>query len=67
MNKDVRQLIRELDAQHFEVRPTRKGHYLVAKGGTVVAGLPGTPSDWRSLRNSLAALRRAGFVHTKFA
>ena len=67
MNKDVAKLIRELNRQDFEVRTTRRGHHLITKNGVVVAGLPGTPSDWRSLRNSLADLRRAGFIHTKFA
>lgn len=67
MKKDTRALIKALQAQGFEVRTTRRGHHLVTKAGLVVASIAGTPSDYRSIRNSLAALRRAGFTHTKFA
>lgn len=65
--KEIRHLTRELTRQGFEVRTTRRGHHLVSKNGVVVAGVPGTPSDWRSLKNARADLRRAGFVSTKFA
>src|SRR5690348_5523052 len=62
MRKDVRRLVRDLVDQGFAVRRTRSGHVQVLRGGVVVAVLPGTPSDWRSLRNAVARLRRAGFV-----
>ncbi len=60
--KDLKTLLRALDDQGFSVRRSGKGHLLVQRGGRTVATLAGTPSDWRSHRNSLAALRRAGFV-----
>lgn len=61
MTKDCRAVVRKLVAQGFEVRTTKKGHISVRKDGTVVAVLAGTPSDWRSHRNGLSQLRRAGF------
>ncbi|CAI9413168.1 hypothetical protein [Nocardioides sp. T2.26MG-1] len=59
--KDIRKLCKELKNQGFHVRATRRGHFLVEREGVVVAGLAGTPSDHRSIKNSLAQLRRAGF------
>lgn len=67
MKKDIRCLIKALQQQGFEIRTTKRGHHLISKDGVIVASLAGTPSDYRSIRNSLAALRRAGFTHTKFA
>ena len=40
-------------------RVTAKGHITVTRDGRVVAVFSGTPSDWRSMRNALARLRRA--------
>lgn len=62
MNKETRQLVRDLTRQGFATRTTSKGHITVKRRGITVAVLAGTPSDWRSARNSLAQLRRAGFV-----
>lgn len=59
--KDLRVLTKELHEQGFEVGRTRKGHVRVQKDGVTVAIMSGTPSDWRSWHNGLAALRRAGF------
>lgn len=67
MKKEIKVLIKDLTRQGFEVRLTRRGHHMVSKDGGAITTFPGTPSDWRSLRNSLAALRRAGFIATKFA
>ena len=49
MTKDIRKLCKELRAQGFEVRTTRRGHLLVRRDGVVVAGIAGTPSDHRSV------------------
>ncbi|TWE07390.1 hypothetical protein [Rudaeicoccus suwonensis] len=65
--KEIRELITDLHGQGFAVRRTRRGHFQVTKNGQVVAVIAGTPSDYRSSRNGLAALRRAGYCHTKFA
>lgn len=61
MDKDLRKIVKALEAQGFEVVTTAKGHLMVSRDGEVVAVLAGTASDWRSLRNGLAPLRRAGF------
>jgi biotin operon repressor len=61
--KDIRKLCKELKNQGFNVRATRRGHLLVEREGVVVAGLAGTPSDHRSIKNSIAQLRRAGFEY----
>lgn len=61
--KDIRKLRKELTNQGFNVRTTRRGHLLVEREGVVVAGLAGTPSDHRSIKNSIAQLRRAGFEY----
>lgn len=62
MHKDMRKLVKELTRQGFDVRPTSRGHLSVRSNGVQVAVLPGTPSDWRSTRNDLARLRRAGYT-----
>ena len=61
MNKDLRKVVKALEAQGFEVTVTSKGHLMVTRDGAVIAVLAGTASDWRSLRNGLAPLKRAGF------
>lgn len=62
MKKDLRTLSRALTSQGFTTRMSSKGHLVVSRSGHTVAVLAGTPSDCRSMRNSLADLRRAGFV-----
>ncbi|MCI1748561.1 MAG: hypothetical protein LKI24_11000 [Acidipropionibacterium sp.] len=60
--KDINQLIRTLNhCDGVTVRRTRR-HYRVYREGLLIAGLPTTPSDWRSLRNARAQLRRAGLA-----
>ena len=61
MDKDLRKLLKELEAQGFEVRISRNGHPQVYRDGVWVATFSGTPSDRRGFRNSLAACKRAGF------
>lgn len=61
MDKDLRKIVKALEAQGFEVTVTRRGHVIVTRDGEVISTFSGTASDWRSIRNSLAPLRRAGF------
>jgi len=62
VNKDLRKLIKELEAQGFTVEVGKKNpHPVVRKNGVRVATLASTPSDARSWKNGIAALRRAGF------
>ncbi|MFE6272207.1 hypothetical protein ACFVQ9_25840 [Streptomyces goshikiensis] len=60
-SKEVKQLIKAIEKQGFNTRPTKNGHYQVHKGTTFVTVIPGTPSDPRSLKNCLAYLKKAGF------
>lgn len=60
--KDIRTLIKDLEAQGFEIRRTTKGHHRVYRDGQPVCTLSGTPSDHRSMKNSIAALKRAGYI-----
>jgi predicted RNA binding protein YcfA (HicA-like mRNA interferase family) len=62
VNKDLRTLIKELEAQGFEVTKGRNStHLVVRKKGQRVTTLPSTPSDHRTMKNCLADCRRAGF------
>ncbi|WP_163275310.1 hypothetical protein [Cellulomonas iranensis] len=61
MNKDLRKIVKALETQGFEVTTTKRGHLMVARDGEVIATFSGTASDWRSIRNGLAPLKRAGF------
>lgn len=61
MDKDLRKLLKALVEAGFEVRVTKKGHHAVYLNGRWITTLSGTPSDHRSWKNALAALRRAGF------
>jgi predicted RNA binding protein YcfA (HicA-like mRNA interferase family) len=62
VKKDVRDLVKALEKQGFEVTPSRSGHLIVRLDGRRIATMAGTPSDHRSQLNLLAVLRRAGFV-----
>jgi hypothetical protein len=61
MKKDLRKIAEALREQGFEVRISKKGHLLVSRDGRIVATFSGTASDWRSMRNSIADAKRAGF------
>ncbi|OEV11952.1 hypothetical protein [Streptomyces nanshensis] len=60
-HKEVRDLIRKLERQGFTVKLAKSGHYKIYKGSQLLGTLPATPSDARSLKNAVAALKRAGF------
>lgn len=61
MNKDLKKIAKPLEQQGFEVRITKRGHLVATKNGRIVATFAGTASDWRSLKNSIADAKRAGF------
>lgn len=61
MDKDLKKVVKALRAQGFDVTVTRKGHLMVTHEGRFVTVFAGTASDWRSIKNALAAARRAGF------
>lgn len=65
MNKDLRELLKELERQGFSVSRTKKGHWAVRKDGRLVTTIAGSASDWRSNRNAIAVARRHGFEWRK--
>lgn len=63
MDREIRDLLAAFEAQGFTAKRTQRGHWIIRKDGGFVTALPGTPSDWRGLRNAIAQARRHGFVH----
>lgn len=61
MNKDLKKILKTAKAAGFDIRTTKKGHIVVSKDGRRITTFAGTASDHRSIRNGLAAMRRAGF------
>lgn len=60
-SKDWRKIEAELRRQGWTERPTRKGAMWLAPDGVGKVTVHRTPSDRRTLANTLAELRRAGF------
>lgn len=61
MNKDMKKLIAQLEAQGFAAVIRKTGHVIVVKDGVKVTTFSGTPSDHRGWKNSMSYLKRAGF------
>jgi predicted RNA binding protein YcfA (HicA-like mRNA interferase family) len=63
VHKEIRELVRQIEANGFTVEPTKGGHFKVknANGGTVYS-LPGTPGGGRWKQNLVADLRRKGII-----
>ncbi|WP_032380933.1 hypothetical protein [Rhodococcoides fascians] len=62
MNKDLRKLLKDLERQGFTWRATKNGHVQVYMGTDRVTTFAGSASDWRSIRNGIAACKRFGYV-----
>lgn len=62
--KDLDQILKRAKDQGFEVTFTRKKHYKI-RGDKGVVFTSGTPSDWRSVRNTIAQLKRIGYDHNQ--
>lgn len=62
MNKDMKKLIKQAEAQGFEALILKSGHVTFLLGGVRVATFGGTTSDHRGWKNSMAYMKRAGFV-----
>ena len=64
--KEMTQLVKELEAQGYEVTVTNSQHYCVRKGGTGPAVfMPRTPSDIRGFHRVYSKLKRIGFHRRK--
>lgn len=62
MGSDLRKVLKALEDQGFVVTRSRNSHWLIHTAeGRMVGVLAGTASDSRSLKNSIAVLKRAGF------
>ena len=61
----VREMQRRIEEAGGEVRRSKSGHYKIYFEGRLIASLPATPSDWRSERNDIAQMRRAGLPIAK--
>jgi hypothetical protein len=61
MDKDTKEILAEAERQGFSVSMTRKRHPAIYRNGVWVTTFSGTASDWRSVKNALADMKRAGF------
>ncbi len=61
MKKEVKQLLRDLERAGWKSRKTGSGHNLVKSPEGKVVVVCDSPSDSRSLKNSMADLKRAGY------
>lgn len=61
MRKELRELVKDLEANGYQVRITSKGHLQVKRDGMVITVFAGTPSDHRSWSNAMARLKRDGY------
>lgn len=61
--KEIKELIKALRAQGFQVSENKNRHYTVRTAhGEFITTLASTPSEYRGFANTIARLRRAGFV-----
>jgi hypothetical protein len=61
LRPETARLMRSAEQAGATLKKAKHG-YLVKKDGEVVAGIPTTPSDHRSTKNSKAKLKRAGIA-----
>lgn len=59
-SKDIRELQATAEAQGWTITHTGGGHLKWQSPEGKVVFSPSTPSDWRSMKNHIAYLRRAG-------
>jgi len=61
--KEIKQIIREINAAGYEVLRSKGGHYKVmTQQGHLVFSLPSTPGRGRALNNLRASLVRKGVL-----
>lgn len=60
-SKEVRALIRKVRAAGLTVEMRGSGHIGCLDGDRLVAVFPASSSDWRSVKNTLADLKRRGY------
>jgi len=63
VSNDLKKIVKALHAAGYTTETLRSGHVEVRDAdGLRVTTFSGTASDWRSLLNSMAPLKRRGFV-----
>jgi len=61
-NRDFQEIQEEAVLQGWAVERTGRGHWkFKSPNGSSVAIFAGSPGDWRTFKNFIAALRRGGF------
>lgn len=61
-NKDMRQTVKRACESPRVTLERRRRHVLVLVDGEIVSTIPGTPSDWRSIKNTKRELARRGII-----
>lgn len=56
--KEMKQVLRRCRRLGFTVTQTSKSHYRLELPGQPAVFVPSTPSDWRSVQNALAKIKR---------
>lgn len=63
MNKEIREIVKQLEAKGYSVRQEKGGHLIVRNAeGNRVASLPSTPGGGRWKQNLLHELKRRGIL-----
>jgi hypothetical protein len=57
-SKELNKIVKQLEAEGFQVRSTSKGHLRVSWQGRPVTTFPGSASDFRSMKNCMADIKR---------
>jgi len=58
LHKDVRRMVKAMEHSGYTFERTGKSHVRVLRDGETVTVFPGTASDYRSIRNTRADIRR---------
>lgn len=61
--KKIKKIVREAIRQGWTIQST-KNHIKLRTPENYLVVMPATPSDWRSVQNSLAVMKRHGFDPT---
>ncbi len=61
-DKEMRQAVKRASESSRVTLERRRRHVLLRVDGEIVSSVPGTPSDWRSVKNMKRALARKGII-----
>lgn len=60
-NKDLRKLLKQLEAQGWRIKPSKKGVKAYSPDGSHVQSIHMTNSDHRAYKNIVRDLKKGGF------